>query len=133
MKFAGLLVLVALSVCSSLAQTPPPQASAAGYTKLAFDDEFNSPDTISPDGTGNYNWYATNIYGSPSLSSSGYSVQNGYLEINSDPSGYSWGLATVGPHNTAQAWQHGYFEASILFCYYCSQGRGLAILLVVLD
>jgi beta-glucanase (GH16 family) len=124
MKFAGLLVLVALSVCSSLAQTPPPQASAAGYTHLAFDDEFNSPDTISPNGTGNYNWYATNIYGSPSLPPSGYSVQNGYLEINTDASGYSYGLATVSPQNTVQAWQHGYFEASILFCSYCSQGEG---------
>ena len=124
MKLAGLLVLIAVSVSSSLAQTPPPQATAAGYTHLVFDDEFNTPNTISPDGTGNYNWYATNIYGSPSLPSSGYSVQNGYLEINTDVSGYSYGLSTVSPQNTVQAWQHGYFEGRIVFCSYCSQGEG---------
>ena len=84
MKLAGLLVLIAVSASSSLAQTPPPQATTAGYTHLVFDDEFNSPNTISPDGTGNYNWYAKNIYGPPSLPSTGYSVQNGYLEINTD-------------------------------------------------
>lgn len=124
MKLAGLFVFIALSACLSVAQTAPPQAQAAGYTHLAFDDEFNSPDTISPNGTGNYNWYATNIYGSPSLPASGYSVQNGYLEINTDASGYSYGLATVSPQNTVQAWQHGYFEASILFCSYCTQTEG---------
>ena len=124
MKISGLLALLIFSVCSCLAQTPPPQASASGYTHLAFDDEFNSPNTISPDGTGNYNWYRTNIFGSPALPASGYSVQNGYLEINTDTSGYSYGLATVSPQNTVQAWQHGYFEARILFCSSCSQGQG---------
>jgi beta-glucanase (GH16 family) len=124
MKVKVLFALVTLGVCSCLAQTPPPQATAAGYTHLVFGDEFNSPDTISPNGTGNYNWYTTNIYGSPALPSSGYSVQNGYLEINTDTSGYSYGLATVSPQNTIQAWNHGYFEARILFCSYCFQGEG---------
>lgn len=124
MKISVLLVIVALSVCSSLAQTPPSQASAAGYKHLAFGDEFNSPNTISPDGTGNYNWYATNIYGSPSLYPGQYSIQNGYLVINTDTSGYSYGLATVSPYNTVQAWEHGYFEARIAFCSTCSQGKG---------
>jgi beta-glucanase (GH16 family) len=124
MKIPLLLVLIVLSVSSTLAQTPPSQASAAGYKHLAFDDEFNSPNTISPNGTGNYNWYAANIYYSPSLPASGYSVQNGYLEIKTDASGYSYGLATVSPENTVQAWEHGYFEARIAFCSTCSQGHG---------
>jgi beta-glucanase (GH16 family) len=125
MKLPFLLVLIVLSMCSSLnAQTPPSQAAAAGYQHLVFDDEFNSPNTVSPDGSGNYNWYLTSIYGSPALPASGYSIQNGYLEIKTDASGYSYGMATVDPENTVQAWQHGYFEARILFCSTCSQGHG---------
>jgi beta-glucanase (GH16 family) len=106
-------------------QTPPPQAVAGGYTNLAFDDEFDSADTVSPDGTGNYNWYTTNFY-NPSLSLPpyGYSIQNGYLTILTDASGYQDGLATADPSNTTQAWQHAYFEARISFCGDCSEGSG---------
>jgi beta-glucanase (GH16 family) len=125
MKRLMLTLLAVLIVPSAIAQTAPPQAVAAGYTNLVFDDEFNSPDSVSPDGTGNYNWYTTN-FNSPSLSlpSSGYSIQNGYLEINTDISGYGDGLQTADPYNTTRAWQHGYFEANFLFCSYCSQGSG---------
>jgi beta-glucanase (GH16 family) len=124
-KFPFLLVLIVFGVCSSIkAQTPPSQAAAAGYKTLVFDDEFNSPDTVSPNGSGNYNWYLTNIYGLPALPASGYSIQDGYLEIKTDASGFSYGMATVDAENTVQAWQHGYFEASILFCSTCSQGHG---------
>src|SRR5580692_7390018 len=113
MKLAGLLVLFAVSVSSSLAQTPPPQAVAAGYTNLVFDDEFNSPNTVSPDGTGNYNWYRTNFFNpGASLPASEYSIQVGYLTIATDTSGYGDGLQTADPQNTAGAWTHGYFEAS---------------------
>ena len=106
-----------------VSQTPPPQAAAAGYNHLVFDDEFSDYNTVSPDGTGNYNWYTTNFY-NPGLSlpSYGYSIQNGYLSILTDASGYGDGLATADPSNTTQAWQHAYFEARILFCATCSQG-----------
>ncbi len=98
------------------AQTVPAQAAAAGYTDLVFHDEFTSPSTISPNGTGSYNWYTTNFFNaSATLPRSGYSVQGGYLQINTDASGYSDGLATAAPGHTTQAWQHGYFEASIRF------------------
>jgi beta-glucanase (GH16 family) len=125
MKSRYLLALTVLSMCFSLnAQTAPSQASAAGYKHLAFHDEFDSTDTISPDGTGNYNWYRTNIYGSPSLPADGYSIHDGVLEIKTDASGYAYGLATVSPENTVQTWQHGYFEARVRFCSTCSQGEG---------
>jgi beta-glucanase (GH16 family) len=98
------------------AASPPAPAIAAGFTNLVFDDEFTTPSTISPNGSGSYNWYATNFAGaSASLPSSDYSVQGGYLAIKTDTSGYSYGLATAAPGHTAQAWQHGYFEASIKF------------------
>jgi beta-glucanase (GH16 family) len=104
-------------------QSPPPQAAAAGFTNLVFDDEFDNPYTVSLDGTGNYNWYTTNFM-DPSLSLPpyGYSIQNGYLTILTDTSGYSAGLGTASPSNATNAWQHGYFEASIAFCPTCSEG-----------
>jgi len=95
---------------------PPAQARAAGLTDLVFDDEFTTTSTISPNGTGSYNWYATNFFSaSATLPPSGYSVQDGYLTIKTDASGYGDGLATAAPGHTTQAWQHGYFEASIRF------------------
>ena len=123
MKLGMLVMFASLTLSTALAQTPPPQAVAAGYTKLVFDDEFNSPDTVSPDGTGNYNWYRTNFFNpSLSLSASDYSIQDGYLTIYTDNSGYGDDLQTAVPQNTTGAWTHGYFEASILFCQYCSAG-----------
>jgi len=119
-----MLALIALlTLPSAMCQTAPPQAVAVGYTNLVFDDEFNSPNTVSPDGTGNYNWYLTNfIDPSLSLPAGGYSIQDGFLGIYTDASGYGDGLQTADPLNTTGAWQHGYFEASILFCQFCSIG-----------
>jgi beta-glucanase (GH16 family) len=111
------LGLMSFASANGLGQpNPPTQATAAGMTDLSFDDEFTTSSTISPNGSGSYNWYATNFFNaSATLPASGYSVQNGYLTIKTDDSGYSDGLATAAPGHTAQAWQHGYFEASIRF------------------
>ena len=96
--------------------TAPAQASAAGYNKLVFDDEFNSAGTISPNGSGSYNWYTTNFYtASATLPATGYQVSNGFLRIMTDASGYSDGIATVEPGQTSATWQHGYFESRIRF------------------
>jgi hypothetical protein len=96
--------------------TAPPQASTVGYSRLAFDDEFNSVATISPDGSGSYKWYTTNFFDpSAMLPTSGYKVNNGYLTILTDASGYSYGIATATPTQTSGVWQHGYFEARIRF------------------
>lgn len=96
--------------------TAPTQASTAGYSTLVFWDEFNSADTISPDGSGSYNWYTTNFYSSSAtLPASGYKVSNGYLTILTDASGYSAGIATASPTTSSGVWQHGYFEARIRF------------------
>jgi beta-glucanase (GH16 family) len=114
------------SGCSGTQPPPttlPSQAASAGFHTLVFDDEFNSAATISPNGTGSYNWYTTNFYSSSAtLPNSGYTVSNGCLTILTDNSGYSDGLATVDPTQTSQVWQHGYFEARIRFSPTGNQG-----------
>lgn len=122
---ALLLAPLAIAQPYEIPPIPPLQALEADYWQLVFDDEFNSPDTISPDGTGNYNWYRSNFY-SPSLTlpADGYSIQDGYLTLKTDASGYSNGLQTADPENTAQAWRYGYFEARIRFNPNGSQGEG---------
>jgi beta-glucanase (GH16 family) len=96
--------------------TAPATASAAGYSTLVFGDEFNSADNISPDGSGSYKWYTTNFYSSSAtLPNSGLKVNNGYLTILTDASGYSDGIATATPTQTSGVWQYGYFEARIRF------------------
>jgi hypothetical protein len=100
--------------------TAPPQAVAAGYKTLTFDDEFDSPNSISPTGTGNYKWYPkgwfTNTDGSPQFAPpTSYSVHNGMLTINTDYTGYGWDLATAAPGGVGKTFQHGYFEASIQY------------------
>jgi beta-glucanase (GH16 family) len=69
-----------------------------------FDDEFNSADTISPYGSGNYNWYTASGF-----TSQDYTVSNGCVTILTDASGYSDDLYTP------TSFQHGYFEARLQF------------------
>lgn len=104
--------------------SPPSQAAAAGFNTLVFDDEFNSANTISPNGSGTYNWYTTNFYSaSAQLPASGYQVVNNCLTILTDDSGYSAGLSTMGSLSSrAGTFQHGYFEARIQFYPFGSQG-----------
>jgi len=122
---ALLMAPLAIAQPYEIPPIPPLQAIEAGYWQLSFDDEFNSPDTVSPDGTGNYNWYRSNFYSSSlTLPASGYSIQDGYLTLKTDTSGYSNGLQTADPENTSQAWTTGYFEARIRFNPGGSQGEG---------
>jgi beta-glucanase (GH16 family) len=104
--------------------SPPAQAKAAGFTSLVFDDEFNSASTISPNNTGNYNWYTYDYYGaSLQLPASGYQVKTGCLTILTDASGFSSGLSTINSANpTSGTFQTGYFEARIQFNPTGSQG-----------
>ena len=105
--------------CAGAATSPstaPSQAVAAGFSTLAFADEFNSADTISVNNASGYKWYPLNFFNpQASLPTSSYSVGNGCLIILSDASGYSDGLATASPTNTLGAFQYGYFEARIQF------------------
>jgi beta-glucanase (GH16 family) len=103
---------------------PPAQAAVAGFSKLVFDDEFNSTRTISPDNSGNYNWYTFNPFSSSfQLPLSALAFKNGCLTITNDLSGFSYGLGTIKSNNsTAGTFQHGYFEARMQFNPSGSQG-----------
>jgi beta-glucanase (GH16 family) len=114
----------ACSGTQSAPTTAPAQAAAAGFKTLAFDDEFNSTNTISPNNTGSYSWYTWNPYStSAELPTSDLQVRDGCLTILSDLSGYSAGLMSIkSTTDTAGIFQHGYFEAKMQFYPAGSQG-----------
>jgi beta-glucanase (GH16 family) len=96
---------------SSTQPTPPPQA--AGYN-LAFDDEFNTLN-LSPNGTGNYNWYNPGIYFENPAPTSNISVSNSALTLtwNKNQSGgnYDTTISTTAVDASHyHAWRYGYFE-----------------------
>jgi beta-glucanase (GH16 family) len=92
--------------------TAPPQAVAAGFHTLTFDDEFDSA-SISPDNTGNYNWYTNQSYGFPHLPATGYSVSGGMLKLTDNFD--AEGLVSYCPNSSGKTFQWGYFEASLRF------------------
>jgi beta-glucanase (GH16 family) len=115
------------AACSGTQSAPsaaPAQAAAAGFKSLAFDDEFNSTGTVSPNNAGSFNWYTWNPYStSAQLPTSELQVNNGCLTILTDLSGYSDGLSTINSANaTRGTFQHGYFETRMQFYPAGSQG-----------
>ena len=117
MKTTLLATIFALTCGLLYAQTPPPQASAAGYSTLGFDDEFTSASTIAPNLTAStgYKWYPFKTANLWTLNPGG----TGTLVINTDTSGYGQDLQTIpmsaAPTITAGTFQYGYFEASMQF------------------
>jgi Glycosyl hydrolases family 16 len=120
MKILWLVVL--MFVCQILAsgQTPPPQAS--GYT-LAFSDDFTSLNMNSASNPNNpaVNWYNPGPYWYGYAPWANYSTPNGSgvnLNWTTGQSGHSTtGLSTCSPDGRShcQAWNYGYFEASLRF------------------
>jgi beta-glucanase (GH16 family) len=104
---------------SSTTATPPSQASAAGYTTLVFDDEFNTSN-IAPSGNSSvkYNWYPGLFYETLTPPFSEISDTAGVLDLD-------WNKATgesTGLYNTSiesessigdagRTFRYGYFEA----------------------
>src|SRR6185437_2921030 len=98
-------------------QIPAPAAAAsAGYSNLAFCDDFNSEATIDVHGTGGpgYQWYPHTP--GNDLSPDRFSVANSALTLEDSGVHNSWGLATwdYRTHN-GRTFQFGYFEARIDF------------------
>jgi hypothetical protein len=99
---------------------PPPPAAAAGYTRLAFDEEFNDTSSIDMNDTRSdgFKWYRYRPFGYGTQSLSGIQVANGILTVNSKTSNMA--ILTVTTNGSGgwkgfTATRGAYFEASISF------------------
>ena len=81
--------------------TPPPIAQAHGYTRLAFEDDFDSLDTIDVQATGaeGYKWYVRRPYRATTLTAEDFSIRDSILTLHEHNSLYNYGLATVDAGN----------------------------------
>jgi beta-glucanase (GH16 family) len=97
----------------------PAAANAAGYTKLTFDDEFNSINTIDTAATKKtgFNWYTDGAFGGGNAKRSAYDVSNGVLRIsNSGSYTGNWVISSVSPQgDVGHSFKYAYFEARIKF------------------
>ena len=107
------------SSASRLTLEPPDVAANAGYTDLAFHDDFTSMASIDRYATGEegHLWYADRPWVPGAVTSPGViDVSDGVLTLNEDQERGSWGLGTVSPKSRAgRTFQHGYFEARLWF------------------
>jgi hypothetical protein len=98
---------------------PPPQAVAAGYNRLAFDEEFSATDGIDMNDTGKpgFNFYRRLPFGSRAEPADFLGVSNGVLTINSRR--FNMGLVSICQSDSGwtgfAAAGGAYFEASISF------------------
>lgn len=81
--------------------TPPEIAQKLGMTKLVFEDDFESLDTIDINATGEegYKWYVRRPYRATVLTTEDFSIKDSVLTLHEHNSLYNYGLATVDGHN----------------------------------
>lgn len=123
----------------------PPQAAAAGFNTLVFNDDFTTTTTIatasssstgfnwywSPQGTNSASQYSVNTTYVPGVTDSyatAAGASTGVLILNTCNDSYSAGLVTV-PQNattttTVGVWNTGYFEAYLYCAYTIPAGNG---------
>jgi hypothetical protein len=96
--------------------TAPPQAAAAGYTRLAFLSDFNNDGTleISPDRvSAGYQWYPA-VQGTPT-----YTISNSELVVTADPTpnggGFSTVITEVKSLPDSSVFRYAYFEAKMKY------------------
>ena len=101
----------------SFKNTPiPAAAEAAGMTRLAFADDFDSYDTIDVSGEGKpgYLWYVDRPYGKPDLTPEEYEINNSVLTLKAFHNGCLTDLVTYSKKGgTGYVMQHGYAEVRI--------------------
>lgn len=116
--------IVVTQVGGSSTQPPAPQASsgppapatAAGFRRMTFGDEFQSLDSIDLSGTGDPSkkWFTDRPFGWGKTD--GLSVKNGELLIAPSTQSPNYGIGTSSPTSKAgRGFRYGYFEASIAF------------------
>jgi hypothetical protein len=114
-----------LTVGTTTSVTAPAQAVAAGFSKLAFDDEFTNSSTVasSTSPTSGFNWYWNEWYGTTkdftvdtgagtgaTAGATGVLTINGPMELQTVPS-------SPAVSQRVGTWQHAYFEARIQYSY----------------
>lgn len=79
----------------------PEIAKKHGMTQLVFEDDFDSPDTIDLNATGEagYKWYVRRPYRSTTMTAEDITIENSILTLHEHNSLYNYGLATVDGHN----------------------------------
>ena len=96
----------------------PTAAEEAGFTKLAFADDFDSYDTIDFSGEGKpgYNWYADRPYSGVTLTQDEITINDGIMTFAPKTCPSSIGLPTFSANGkTGYTMHYGYAEARIRF------------------
>lgn len=81
-------------------QIPIPEiAQERGMTRLVFEDDFDSLDTIDLYGTGDkkYKWYTTRPFRATPLTPDDFRIENSVLYLEQHDSLYNYGLCTYNP------------------------------------
>ena len=79
----------------------PEIAKKYGMTRLVFEDDFDSVDTIDINGTGKegYKWYIRRPYKSTVMTPEDITIADSVLTLHEHNSLYNYGLATVDGYN----------------------------------
>lgn len=96
----------------------PSAASGAGFSKLAFNDDFDSLATVDLTGQGDARkqWFTDRPFGWGRTPGSDLSVQDGVLTINQTTSSPNFAISTSSAAGrTGRGFKYGYFEARIAF------------------
>ncbi len=74
-------------------------AKENGMTRLTFEDDFDSIDTIDVNNTGEegYKWYVQRVYAAPPLEPDDYKVENSILTLCEKVPTYNFGLVSLHP------------------------------------
>ena len=79
----------------------PEIAKQHGMTRLVFEDDFDSLDTIDLEATGKegFKWYMRRPYAAPVLTAEDFTIEGSVLKLHENNSLYNYGLATVDAKN----------------------------------
>ena len=99
---------------------PPAWIAAHGYTRLAFEDSFDSLATIDTTASGapGYKWYTAGVrhWGKADTTPDEYRIDHSVLTLDPTHRSFNYNLSTSDPNTrNGQQFGHGYYEARIKF------------------
>jgi len=99
----------------------PEIAKKHGMTRLVFEDDFDSTDTIDLNGTGEagYKWYVRRPYAAPTLTAEDFTIEGSVLKLHENNSKYNYGLSTVdGKNGVGYTFNKGVLEFRVRVPHY---------------